>query len=393
MAKDDKFFIEVDSAQLSEKGQVVSGDVSILRRHAGRTIVVLSDGAGSGVRANVTASVIGSMAINYTIADESADHAASTIIRTFAADDSRRGSHATFSILDIHRSGLVRVVEFDNPQYIVLSGDRIVEHTRRRVDVKAGEGVQPIYISEFTAEPEDRIVLLSDGVTLSGRMTRRMPQGWGRANVVEFCREAVHSQTTISAHDLCRSVVARAELNDLFSPKNDMSCTVVYFRQPRRIMVCSGPPYKEHKDEILADMVAHYSGTKLICGGTTAQIISRELGREITVQLKRDPAGLPPTSTMEGVDLITEGVLTLSKVAVLLEQSTSSEITREGTHGDVARMLLSHDIIEFVVGTRINPMHQDPNLPVELELRRNLIRELGRILETKFMKEVKIQYI
>lgn len=389
----DKFFIEVDVARLSEKGQVVSGNVCLQRRHAGRTVVVLSDGGGSGVRANVTASVICSMAINYTISNESVDHAASTIIRAFAAHGAANGADATFSILDIHRAGEVRVVEFGNPQYILLSGDRIIENARKRVQVTTDSGVQSVYVSEFTAGSEDRIILVSDGVASSGRMTRRLPQGWGRVEVVEFCRDAVHCQTTISAHDLCRSVVNKAELNDLFAPKNDMTCAVIYFRQPRKIMVCSGPPFKEQKDEILADMVDKYEGTKLICGGTTAQIISRELRREITVQLKRDPAGLPPTSTMEGVDLITEGVLTLSKVAGLLEQSPSSEITREGTHGDVARMLLRHDIIEFVIGTRINPMHQDPNLPVELELRRNLIKELGRILETKYMKEVKIQYI
>lgn len=391
--KDDKFFIEVDVARLSEKRQVVSGNVCIQRRHAGRTVVVLSDGGGSGVRANVTASVIGSMAINYTIFNESVDHAASTIIRAFAAHGASDGANATFSILDIHRTGEVRVVEFGNPQYIVLSGERIVENARKRVPVTTDSGVQSVYVSEFTADSEDRIVLVSDGVASSGRMTRRLPQGWGRANVVEFCREAVHHQRTISAHELCRAVVSKAELNDLFAPKNDMTCAVIYFRQPRRIMVCSGPPFKEQKDEILADMIDKYQGTKVICGGTTAQIISRELGRDIKVQLRRDPAGLPPTSTMEGVDLITEGVLTLSKVTSLLDQSPSSEITREGTHGDVARMLLRHDIIEFVIGTRINPMHQDPNLPVELELRRNLIKELGRILETKYMKEVKIQYI
>ena len=172
-----------------------------------------------------------------------------------------------------------------------------------------------------------------------------------------------------------------------------MTCGVVYFRRPRKIIVCTGAPYNEKKDEILADMVSQYEGSKLICGGTTSQIISRELGRSITVELKRDSAGLPPTSMMSGVDLITEGVLTLSRVKLLLDRNSDGNITQTGTDGRVARMLLQHDIIEFVVGTRINPTHQDPSLPVELELRRNLVKDLSKLLEKKYLKEVKIQYI
>lgn len=391
MSADAQFFIEVERSQLSEKGQICSGDICIQRRHNNRTIVVLADGAGSGVRANIIAGVIGSMAINYTLTDEPARRAAQTIIKTFPIDESH-DRQATFTILDIHQNGDVRVVEYENPPYILFRKGEQVAPARERIKVESSDEAE-LYFSTFMAQPEDRIVLLSDGVTMSGRLTRRLPQGWGLDGVAEHCHEAIREQPTISAYDICRSVIAKAEINDLFAPKNDMTCAAIYFRQPRRILICSGPPFKEQKDKILADMVLNYEGTKLVCGGTTAQIISRESGREISVELKRDPAGLPPTSMMEGVDLITEGVLTMSKVKSLLEKIPTADIPQKGTDGVVARMLLNHDIIEFVVGTRINPVHQDPSLPVELELRRNLIKELGRILETKFMKEVKIQYI
>lgn len=391
MSSTDRFFIEVESSQLCEKGQICSGDICIQRRHNNRTIVVLADGAGSGVRANIIAGVIGSMAINYTLTDEPARRAAKTIIKTFPIDESHK-RHATFTILDIHQNGEVRVVEHENPAYMIFRAGMAVAPVRERIKVESSATAK-LYFSTFTAEPEDRIVLLSDGVTNSGVLTRRLPNGWGSDGVTSHCLELIDAQPTISAYDICRSVIARAEINDLFAPKNDMTCAAIYFRQPRKIMVCSGPPFKEQKDKILADMVLTYDGTKLVCGGTTAQIISRESGREISVDLKRDPAGLPPTSTMQGVDLITEGVLTMSKVKSLLEKSPTADITQPGTDGTVARMLLNHDIIEFVVGTRINPVHQDPSLPVELELRRNLIKDLARVLETKFMKQIKIQYI
>ncbi len=394
MSERGRFFIEIASIQRSERGQKVSGDVCLQRRMGDRIVAVLSDGEGSGVRANVTAGVIGSMAINYAMQDVAAAHAASAIIRTFVSARNVRGGHATFSILDMRANGRVRVVEFENPRYIVLRGGAEYIPEREALEVEVtGDLRQTIYVSEFTALPEDRLILLSDGVTLSGRLTRRMPEGWQREGVVTFCLEATMREPTLSAQELGRRVIDRAEMNDLFSPKNDMSCVSVYFRRPRRILVCTGPPFKAENDASLADMVAHYEGSKLICGGTTAQIISRELGRPVSVVLRRDPAGLPPTSTMDGVDLVTEGVLTLSKVKSLLSRATATEISERGTDGEVARLLLSHDVIDFVVGTRINPMHQDPTLPVELELRRNLVRDLGVLLETKFMKHVTIRYI
>ncbi len=376
------FFVEMSCSQLSERGQMVSGDIYIQRRLGNRSLLVLSDGAGSGVKANIKAGVISSMALNYALADKSATHAARAIIRTFAGSGEERP--ATFTMMDIHRGGEVRVVEYDNPPYVLLRGGRVVGPERETVEMDEG---RRIVRSRFMAEIEDRLVLFSDGVAASGIAE------WGHEGVAEFCRERVGDDPGVSAFALARAVMARAEQNDQFAPKNDMTCVTVYFRRPRRILVCTGPPYREENDAALADMVARYDGTVMICGGTTAQIVSRELGREVKVQLRRDPAGLPPTSTMEGVAMVTEGVLTLSKVKSLLENMAGSEIDRQGTDAAVARLLLGHDIIEFRVGTRINPIHQDPDLPLELELRRNLVKGLGAVLETKFMKEITINHI
>ncbi len=373
---------------MSGQGQTVSGDVYLQRRHNNRLLAVLSDGAGSGVKANVTAGVISSMALNYAMADIPAAHAAEVIMRTFSGGEA--GASATFTLLDIHQDGEVSAVECGNPPYILLRGGKIEKVKRDKAGVS---GDEKIGVSRFKAELEDRIILFSDGVADSGAMTSRLPEGWAESGVASFCAAKAGQSPGISAYDLSREVIARAEMNDMFAPKHDMSCAVVYFRRPRRILICTGPPYKESKDAILADMVARYDGTVLICGGTTAQIVSRELGRPITMDLGRDPAGLPPTSSMDGVELITEGVLTLSKVKSLLENLAGNDVTQKGTDGVVARMLLGHDVIEFEVGTRINPVHQDPNLPVELELRRNLIKGLGALLETKFMKDVTIKYI
>ena len=393
--RNSKYFIEVDCFQRSEKGNAISGDVYLQKRCKNRIILVLSDGEGSGVKANVIASVIASMAINYTLQEEPVLRAAQAVVETFArGDKSDDAKQATFSIVDINENGAAKIIEFENPPSVVMRGKDILDVPRRKYIFEANSALElTLHITEFEAQPEDRIVLYTDGVTASGMGTRRMPKGWQERDIAQFLRNAVSSQGDVSARQLCRSVIGKAESNDLFAIKNDMSCACVYFRQPRKILVCSGPPFDGKRDGELAELVRTYPGTKIVCGGTTAQIIARELKREVSVSLKRDPSGLPPTSRMEGVDLVTEGVLTLGKVKVLLDALGNTEVSGKGTDARMARMLLEHDIIDFVVGTRINPVHQDPTLPVELELRRNVVKEIARSLESKFMKEVNLKFV
>ena len=392
-SQDRKFFIEVDYAQCSEKGQVVNGEVYMQRRHMGRTLLVLSDGEGTGIRANVIANVVASMALRYAISNEKAEHTADVILNTFVDEQSGENKHASFSVVDVSPTGDVKIIEYNNPRFLLLRDGTMSEVKPDVIHIESHDNIYDVSISKFQAQKEDRIVLYSDGIVLSGYGTRRMPEGWTRDGIVDLCMRNISENPSVSACSLTRKILSSAQMNDFMSPRNDMSCITLYFRQPRRILISTGPPFNENKDKILADMVATYDGTKVICGGTTAKIISRELGRVLSAIFKRDPSGLPPTYKMEGIDMITEGVLTLSKVKSLLESMTGTEVTSKGTDGVLASLLLNHDIIEFAVGTRINPIHQDPTLPVELELRRNLIKSLAKVLEEKFMKEVTIKYI
>lgn len=390
-----RYFIEVDSISRGEKGQSVCGDVYLQRRGGGRTVLVLSDGAGHGVKANVIASVISSMAVNYTLRNEPVIRAARSIIETFAQGEKRNdAAPATFSIIDINDSGLVKVVEYGSPQFILMRNGEYTDMDRQVLYFQINQSfVLPLYVTEFEAKAEDRLVVFTGGVSMSGVGTKRLPKGWGRQGVIDLLATAIARDPQISAYRLSREVVGRAETNDLYVVKNDMSALAVYFRQPRKMLICTGPPFSEKRDAELADTVDKFDGTKILCGGTTAQIISRELGRDISVNLDRDPSGLPPTSSMEGIDLITEGVLTLGRLKGLLERMQGTDVTGKGTDVRLMKLFLEHDIIEFIVGTRINPIHQDPNLPIELELRRNVVKDIARLLEEKLMKEVSIRYI
>ena len=131
----------------------------------------------------------------------------------------------------------------------------------------------------------------------------------------------------------------------------------------------------------------------MICGGTTAGIVSRLLGRAVTVSLAQLDPEIPPAAVMDGVDLVTEGTVTLAKVAELLERGTPGDTARKNPATDLISLMLQSDIVQFIVGTRINEAHQDPNVPVELDLRRNIVRKIARLLETRCLKEAQIEFI
>jgi hypothetical protein len=135
-----------------------------------------------------------------------------------------------------------------------------------------------------------------------------------------------------------------------------------------------------------------FPGRKAICGGTTANIISRLLNRPVRACLTKLDPEIPPPAIMDGMDLITEGTMTLARVAEMLERG-AQEHWPDNAARDLMALMLQSDVVEFVVGTRINEAHQDPNVPVELDLRRNIIRRIVGLLESKYLKECWIQFL
>jgi len=158
--------------------------------------------------------------------------------------------------------------------------------------------------------------------------------------------------------------------------------------------VLTGPPFNRTHDHDLAMMAANTPGRKVICGGTTANIIARRLRRTIQNDMgqPRD-AKIPPTAKMEGFELVTEGALTLSEALRLLEEGFSPETIKPNAAVRLANLLLDSDIVRFAVGTSVNEAHQDPEIPVELDLRRNIVKRMAYLLESKYMKRAIIQYM
>lgn len=394
MKKD--FYIEINSHQRNHDGERICGDVFLSRyiREEDRVIAVLSDGMGHGVKANILATLTSTMALNFTREHKEVDRIAEIIMNTLPVCSERKISYSTFTIIDIDSSGRVNILEYDNPPAIILRGNEIFDPLWKQVTLEKGKHTgKTLKTCTFTPEREDRILFCSDGVTQSGMGSKDYPFGWDRENVANYSIRLVKSEASISAEILAGKIVTMAHKNDEYKARDDISCAIVYFREPRKLLICTGPPYDKEKDSKLAAKVKNYKGKVILCGGTTADIVARELNRKIIDELVFEDPELPPESFLEGIDLVTEGILTLQKVNEILKTYNNSVKLGKGPADKIVKLVMESDEIHFIIGTRINIAHQDPSLPVELEIRRTVVKRIARLLEEKWLKNVSMEYI
>jgi hypothetical protein len=395
---DSKYYVEVSSSQRNHFGEYICGDVFISKRlkAEGRLISVLADGMGHGVKANVLGTLTASMALNFAEEHKDAQTIGNIIMRTLPVCSERKISYATFTIIDVD-NGEVSILEYDNPLCLVMRGANILEIEWEELSLESLDSFgrsQEIKSCKFIPEKEDRIVFISDGVTQSGMGSGNLMLGWTRENYVEFVKETIIHERHISASKLAQRVVNKAYSNDNFKSKDDTSCGVIYFRDARKTLIATGPPFNKESDKEYAQRVKNFDGKKILCGATTTDIISREWGIEVEDYIESSDPTLPPMSKMEGIDLVTEGILTLNKVVNILSHNTESTLNlRDGPADRIIKLLLDSDEIVIMVGTKINQAHHDPSLGVEIEIRRTTIKRLEEVLEKKFMKEVIVQYI
>lgn len=390
------FFIEVNSQQRNHDGERICGDVFLYRyiKEEDRVIAVLSDGMGHGVKANILATLTSTMAINFTREHKQVDRIAEIIMNTLPVCSERKISYSTFTIIDIESSGKATILEYDNPSTVVLKGNRIFDPKWEKVVLDKGKHAGKILKTcTIIPEKEDRIIFCSDGVSQSGMGSEAFPFGWERDNIAEYAAKLVSGETSISASMLSGKIVTMAHKNDNYKARDDISCATIYFREPRKLLLCTGPPYEKEKDKDLVTKVTGFNGKVILCGGTTADIVARELNKTIVDELIFEDPELPPESFLEGIDLVTEGILTLQKVNELLKTYKNSVKLGKGPADKILKMIMESDEIHFIIGTRINIAHQDPNLPVDLEIRRTVVKRIARLLEEKWLKKVSFEYI
>ena len=265
-----------------------------------------------------------------------------------------------------------------------------------------------------------RLIFFSDGVAQSGialgpsnkereddpayavfRSQRRIVQslpsvvkatGWGTDNVSDFIQKKLVNNPDISSRQLARAIVTEANKNDKYTPNDDITCCVIGVKKPRRTLIVTGAPRSRESDKKLGERIKNFDGQIIVCGGTTAKIVARELGKD--VKADKAPAGnLPPASKIEGIDLVTEGMLTLSEVAKRLTEGTLLKQMSEDAAKRMIAILRETDQVEIIVGTKINDEVDDPSMAAKIGLRFPTVDEIRRALIKNYFKECEVQYL
>lgn len=393
------YLLEMEAAQRCKRGMKICGDVILKTKDpgSGRYICVLSDGLGSGVKANVLATLTARMAQQYVLNDFDLTRSARIIMNTLPVCRERKISYATFSLFDVDPSGRARIVEYDSPSFFFLRRGRVVVPEKTRLDLSRSKAFKEEYLlySEINMQAGDRLVFCSDGVTQAGLGSPAHPLGWREKPAAAYLEDLLGRSPGLSARALSRRFAEQALLVDGGRPKDDITALTVFMREPRRLLIATGPPMDGGRDKALAERVKSFSGRIIACGGTTANILSREWQRPLSINIRERSEGIPPTSTLEGADLVTEGMLTLNRAAEMLEKGQddpSPSQIKDGADRFV-QLVRDSDRIHFLVGTRINEAHQDPSVPVEIGIRRTMVSRICRVLEEHYLKETSVEYI
>ena len=386
-------FIDVDSCQVKKYNQNAYGDYFVSKRYPdeGRLIAVLSDGLGSGIKANILSCMTATMLLRF-IEDEqiSIKKAAKIIMNSLPVCKVRHISYSTFSAADCNDEGDVKIVEEGNPEFIWIRNNEVMKPDFEIIKSKTFKNRQ-MKVYKLKLRLGDRLIFCSDGVTQSGLGGGRLKLGLRREGLIVLVKDKLTEHPDISSTELAQYIVQQAiNIETNRKPKDDISACVMYFREPRESLVFTGPPFHQNKDAEYAQMFANFKGKKAICGGTTANLLSRELNRPVTMEKTISIGKLPACSYMEGVDLVTEGVLTLTKASEYLE---SGIFDIDNAAGKLVKFFLDSDCINFMVGAKLNQAHYDPALPIEIEIRKTIVKKIAAVLQDKYLKQVSVQYM
>jgi hypothetical protein len=389
------FALDIKAFQRHKRKQRICGDTFVFRRlrEEKRSIAVLSDGLGSGIKANVLSALTATMALRFTAGFRDLQKTAEIIMETLPVCSVRKISYATFCIIDIDALGDVRLINYDSPAPILIRNGVPVAIESSSISGRNAEREYQLSYSKFPLSFNDRIVFFTDGVTQAGIGSTMYPMGWGVSEPARFAAGIVTATADCPARTLARRIVQEAYSIDAGSAGDDMTCAVIHYRKPRELLIASGPPVLPQNDVAYVKAVDSFAGRKIICGGTTSKIVARELGRSITINLSDLNPVLPPQSSIDGIDLVTEGIITLHALAKLLESPKDLDDIKPSPAKSILERMLESDIVHFLIGTRINAAWQDPSIPAEMGLRRTIISQIVTSLERRHQKETKLRYL
>jgi hypothetical protein len=381
-----KVFYEFGLRQINKKREELCGDSVNFSVRPESATLVFSDGLGSGVKASILSTLTTRIAARMLDEGLPLDEVVQTISETLPICRVRKIAYSTFSMAQLFTEGPAKLMVYDSPSPLVVRRGKIrrLPYEEREV---SGKRVRDY---SFDLRRGDWLILVSDGVINAG-IGGAYPLGWGWDEVAKYLEGHVHE--ALSAEELAAKLARVVE--ELYGgpPGDDVSIAVVKVRGKRILTIFAGPPVEKKDDRQIVDALVAGGGKRVVCGGTTANIVSRELGRPITVDLETGTEAVPATGRIDGIDLVTEGTLTITKTLDILRSHEPCEELKLRVDGASSLALLLHeaDEVRILLGRAMNPAHQNPNLPRALGLKTQVVQSLGEELR-RHGKDVSIEY-
>lgn len=385
-------WVETGYISLNHVGETLCGDkVEIAGGGDDDLTLVLADGLGSGVKANILSTLTSKILCTMISGGIPLEECVSTIASTLPVCSVRKVAYSTFTIIRILGNRIAHIIQFDNPATIVLRKGELFDYPKLTRVISG----KTIWESTFPIEVDDVFIAMSDGAEYAG-IGREMNFGWTRDSIADYAIANYLPQN--SAKSTAGLIID--ECNRLYggAPGDDTTIAVARVRNRHPVNLVVGPPEHKEDDVRMMNLFFAKEGTKIVCGGTTSNVVSRYLHQPIIASLDYHDPEVPPISQIKGVDLTTEGVITLSKVLTYAEDfldqarlAPNWAVQKDGASLIAKELFENATDINFFVGRAINPAHQNPNLPITFGIKQQLITNLADCLK-RMGKHIRLSY-
>lgn len=366
---------DVSFAFKNKEGEEVCGDSIKIKRSEDKVVVTVSDGLGSGIKASILSTLTASLTTTMLFNDMPLEEVMRSILSTLPKCKVRDISYANFcSVLFNSIENTCYIAEYEFPVVLLFRNGEFIELEKRKTIIEGRE----VKESFFVPSEGDFLFVMTDGVSQAGLGTKLFPLGLGVENIKKEIINLLRYK--LSPREIVEHLIEKAKKLDKGIKGDDALCCTLHFRVFNRLNVMVGPPSDPNLDEIVVNKFINLPGKKVICGGTTAQIVGKILRKEVNLDLKTISDDSPPIGYMDGVDLVTEGIITLTQVFRYLD----GQVNQLGYGARVLVELMEKaDEIYFIVGKAINSAYQNPLFSYDMSLKFRIIQDIAEILENK----------
>ena len=377
---------------INHYGEQLCGDhVDIVEQDENSTVVVLADGLGSGVKASILSTLTSKIISTMMSEGLPVEECVETIAATLPVCSVRGVAYSTFTIMRIIDNETVEIIQYDNPQVIVLRDNQNYDYPKTEMNI----GGKKIFKSEVRIQEGDIFIAMSDGCPHAGIGTS-YNFGWKREEIIEFMETM--SISGLTAKNLSTLLVDECDRLYGNKPGDDATACIIKIRKREPMNLLFGPPSNRDDCDRMMSLFFSKEGKHIVCGGTTSSIASKYLRKPLRASLNFEKSDIPPIAQLEGVDLVTEGVITVNRVLeyakdYLGENSMYEHWSYQRDGASLICQLLFEEAtdINFYVGRAINPAHQNPDLPINFSIKMNLVEELSKSL-IQMGKRIKVSY-